>query len=157
MVYACACIHPLAQTSISQHVHVTLLSMCTFGSPGKLRDDCVWTALDGIKKRNSCSSEPFAHVLAVHPTRRKTKPYSVSMCKVYTNYKRFAMQIFGKRVAFFYSHFFTIALLQCLHFELIKKNLLLGRKEDYVSAPENSRHSYMSELRFLIPSRAAVS
>ena len=143
VVYVCACIRPLVQTSVSQHVYGTILGMCTFGSPGKLRDVCVWTALDGIKKRNSCSIELFAHVLAVHPTGRKTKPYLVSLCKVHTKYMRFAMQIFGKRVAFFYSHFLTIAVLQCLHFERIKKNLLLGRKEDYVSATEKFRHSCM--------------
>ena len=143
VVYVCACIRPLVQTSVSQHVYGIILGMCTFGSPGKLRNVCVWTALDGIKKRNSCSIELFAHVLAVHGTGRKTKPYSVSLCKVYTNYMRFATQIFGKRVAFFYSHFLTSAMLQCFHFEFIKKNLLLGGKEDYVSATEKFRHSGM--------------
>ena len=115
--------------------------MCTFGNPGKLRDVCVWAALDGIKKRNSCSIELFAHVLAVHPTGRKTKPYLASLCKVHTNYMRFAMQIFGKRVAFFYSHFLAIAVLLCLHFELLRKNLLVGGKEDYIPATEKFRAS----------------
>ena len=33
---------------------------CTFGSPGKPRDDHVWSAVDGIKKRNSSLWEPVA-------------------------------------------------------------------------------------------------
>ena len=121
MVYVCAYIRPLVQTSVSQHVYGTILGMCTFGSPGKLRDVCVWTALDGIKKRNSCSIELFAHVLAVHPTGRQTKPYLVSLCKVHTNYMRFAMQIFGERVALLYSYFLSLALPRCLQLETLKR------------------------------------
>ena len=107
VVYVCSCIRPLVQTSVSQHVYGTILGMCTFGSPGKLRDVCVWTALDGIKKRNSCSIEFFAHMPAVHPTGRKTKPHLVSMCKVHTNYMRFAMHIFGEQVALSFPLFNT--------------------------------------------------
>ena len=60
--------------------------------------------LDGIKKRNSWVSELCARAVAALSRGRQTKLHFAFMCKVYMNYMCFAMQIFGERVAFFYSY-----------------------------------------------------